>query len=500
MVQIDADQALIQSAEPHHYVWVGAKIDSLLLATGSAAGLDPGNYASSIIRELLAHVCRPDGSLIIELRFVRDPQKDGIQAAFLCRVVGFDVGSALSIAMESLELLVANKLASMSQLRRSELLLWLRALPSQPEWARTASRRLIWPDQTMPSSEHFGFSSLVASVPSWNRLLDTLLSVSTPAALGVRLQGTVATEIDERVLRDELEAFWAFAVDQYDKGAAALGVTRLAHRASPFAKDAYDALQRIWRQWSRSRFYYQFTASGFGGGDVLKPAIEALVPSRDDAVSPGFRSGALCAPAVDTKWLLQLDQCQQSLNFGNFDRAGRPFMKDSISRLVDTLDLEEAASLFHVPRIDPSPTPGFDVPVEVEIGFPLEPFVFVSYDHDDEGVARQLVHRIRSWGVAVWWDAMIPKGIEWRDTLYEALSEGRCRAVVVVHTERTHRSIWISEEIETARKENIPAIQVVLRPAPLLRPDLQAVDLAGWLGAADGRLERLRVEIERSRR
>ncbi len=69
--------------------------------------------------------------------------------------------------------------------------------------------------------------------------------------------------------------------------------------------------------------------------------------------------------------------------------------------------------------------------------------VFLSYKREDEALASELVSRIRTTGIGVWWDRDIPPGAPWEKTIEDQLSSAE---IVIV--------IWTKFSIES---ENVRA-------------------------------------------
>ena len=50
-----------------------------------------------------------------------------------------------------------------------------------------------------------------------------------------------------------------------------------------------------------------------------------------------------------------------------------------------------------------------------------EPYVFVSYSHEDEAVVFKEIRLLQDHGVNVWYDDGIAAGLEWSDALAQAI-------------------------------------------------------------------------------
>ena len=65
-----------------------------------------------------------------------------------------------------------------------------------------------------------------------------------------------------------------------------------------------------------------------------------------------------------------------------------------------------------------------------------EPYVFVSYAHDDKDQVFPEIRRFNEAGFRVWYDEAISPGSEWSDEIAEALS--KCTVVVVLAKNGLH--------------------------------------------------------------
>ena len=234
----------------------------------------------------------------------------------------------------------------------------------------------------------------------------------------------------------------------------------------------------------------------------LEHALEELVPSASTTwASAAFGASALALLRAAPRHLDAVDDRQRSMNFGDLHHPSRLDAPTWMRGLLDTADTTEATGLFHLPRSGPPPTPGFRTGTVGTLGIPDEPFVFVSYHRHDERLAGELVAVLGARGIRVWWDRMLEAGEPWRDQLYAALGDGRCRAVALVLTERSALSEWVHAEVSEATRVGRPVVQVMLRRAPPLLPCIQYVDLVGWIGSrADGRVADLIAQVKQAMR
>ena len=76
-------------------------------------------------------------------------------------------------------------------------------------------------------------------------------------------------------------------------------------------------------------------------------------------------------------------------------------------------------------------------------------FLFLSYSHADEKIAKAIVRTLEGVGFHVWWDALIPGGDRFGSTTSEALE--KARAVVVLWSKTSIASHWVHDEATYAR-------------------------------------------------
>jgi methylmalonyl-CoA mutase cobalamin-binding subunit len=91
--------------------------------------------------------------------------------------------------------------------------------------------------------------------------------------------------------------------------------------------------------------------------------------------------------------------------------------------------------------------------------------VFVSYAHVDTDYVGRLVAFLRSRGVEVWVDGLIPTGRRWEEVLREKIDT--CRGVVVVMSPGARGSYWVGVELDYARAVGRPILPLLLGGEPL---------------------------------
>lgn len=111
--------------------------------------------------------------------------------------------------------------------------------------------------------------------------------------------------------------------------------------------------------------------------------------------------------------------------------------------------------------------------------------IFISYANEDREVAARLAQMLGSAGWGVWWDRRIPAGSTWRSVLEDALREMRC--LVVLWSENSVQSQWVTEEAEEARRLGKTIVPVLLQRVepPIGFRAIQAADLVNWNGSIE---------------
>ncbi len=110
--------------------------------------------------------------------------------------------------------------------------------------------------------------------------------------------------------------------------------------------------------------------------------------------------------------------------------------------------------------------------------------IFLSYATEDREKAVQVASQFESIGFSVWWDRKIPAGMTWRQVIETSLNQMGC--MVVLWSEHSIASSWVSEEAEEGRKRArlVPALIDPVMP-PLGFRGIQAADLIDWTGSPD---------------
>ena len=112
--------------------------------------------------------------------------------------------------------------------------------------------------------------------------------------------------------------------------------------------------------------------------------------------------------------------------------------------------------------------------------------IFVSYKAEDRARVAPLVEALSAEGLAVWWDAHIGGGEEWRDEIAGHLDAASC--VIVVWSKRStgKEGRFVREDATRALKRGtyLPILIDKVTP-PLGFGETQALPLTGWKGRTD---------------
>ena len=87
---------------------------------------------------------------------------------------------------------------------------------------------------------------------------------------------------------------------------------------------------------------------------------------------------------------------------------------------------------------------------------PAPPEVFISYRHVDRASADQLYALLIARGVAAWYDALIPPGADFRDTIVAAI--GQAKVMVILLSSAALESDELKKELAVADQEDVPLL------------------------------------------
>jgi HEAT repeat protein len=116
--------------------------------------------------------------------------------------------------------------------------------------------------------------------------------------------------------------------------------------------------------------------------------------------------------------------------------------------------------------------------------------VFISYKHQDRIFANQLIHRVQSAGFRVWIDEeQLRAGENWREAINAAIRQSFALILLITPDART--SEFVTYEWAFAQGGGIRVIPVMLRPTPMLHPQLEVLQYLDFTDMAAAPWDRL---------
>ncbi len=109
--------------------------------------------------------------------------------------------------------------------------------------------------------------------------------------------------------------------------------------------------------------------------------------------------------------------------------------------------------------------------------------VFLSYKAEDRSRVKPLIDALTADGLAVWWDAQILAGSEWRDDIQEHLDRAACVIVAWSHGSIGPGGRFVRDEATRAQRRGV-YLPVRIDPVepPLGFGELHAISLEDWKG------------------
>ncbi len=110
--------------------------------------------------------------------------------------------------------------------------------------------------------------------------------------------------------------------------------------------------------------------------------------------------------------------------------------------------------------------------------------IFLSYNREDQAVARRFAEAFEREGLKVWWDATLRSGEAYDQVTERALRSAK--AVVVLWSRRSVESRWVRAEATLADR-NKTLVPAMIEPCdrPIMFELTQTADLSHWKGAAN---------------
>jgi TolB-like protein len=113
----------------------------------------------------------------------------------------------------------------------------------------------------------------------------------------------------------------------------------------------------------------------------------------------------------------------------------------------------------------------------------IAPDVFLSYNREDQAVAKRFAEAFEAEGLSVWWDQALRSGEAYDEVTENALQQAK--AVVVLWSPRSVVSRWVRAEATTADRNRtfLPAM-IETCNLPVMFQLTQTADLSNWRGEA----------------
>ena len=114
------------------------------------------------------------------------------------------------------------------------------------------------------------------------------------------------------------------------------------------------------------------------------------------------------------------------------------------------------------------------------------PDIFLSYNRDDQAVARRYAEAFEGQGFSVWWDTTLRAGEAYDEVTEAALNEAK--AVVVLWSPRSVVSRWVRAEATQAdRNKTLVPVTIEACKRPIMFELTQTAELSHWQGEPDDR-------------
>ena len=124
--------------------------------------------------------------------------------------------------------------------------------------------------------------------------------------------------------------------------------------------------------------------------------------------------------------------------------------------------------------------------------------IFISYKREERVHAERIARALRARGLAVWWDADMLPGDEYRQRTHEVLRT--CKAAIVVWSKEAAASGWVLDEAQIAKDRGVlvPVVVEQGAPIPIGFGQLHAHTLVGWSGdSTDALFQPVLTAVER---
>ena len=110
--------------------------------------------------------------------------------------------------------------------------------------------------------------------------------------------------------------------------------------------------------------------------------------------------------------------------------------------------------------------------------------IFISYNREEQTIARKLANALEGEGWSVWWDPKLRAGEHFEDVIEKALRESKC--FVVMWSKRSVESQFVKDEATYALNRNkLVPVMIEEVELPFRFEGLHTPSLLGWDGSKD---------------
>ena len=120
--------------------------------------------------------------------------------------------------------------------------------------------------------------------------------------------------------------------------------------------------------------------------------------------------------------------------------------------------------------------------------------IFVSYRRSDRELVASVVKRLEARGVAVWYDAEIEGGADWREVIVEALSNSDMLAIFF--SEDANNSRQLKKELAVADKLNKAVVPILIEDTQPRGAYLYELADRNWIQAFPDPMEKIEELVE----
>jgi hypothetical protein len=127
-----------------------------------------------------------------------------------------------------------------------------------------------------------------------------------------------------------------------------------------------------------------------------------------------------------------------------------------------------------------------------------EPYIFVSYSHEDRETVMDVIGWLQAGGYRVWYDGGITPARDFRDTI--ALSVQNCSYFIVFASNYAVSRVFVQDEINCAKDFKKPILPIFLEKTIKMPPGIQ-MGISGFQGIEyfklswDGFVEALKAAL-----